>query len=221
MLVLDNILFSIGGQNVTLLECLSVLLGLSCVFFAVRGKVANFWIGYFYNIFLFFMFLNKHLYSSMLLQPISFGINVFGHYRWTHPSSNERDKKNELKVTLLSWRQRVLLLLIVAVFTVAWGFFLSKINDLWPNYFPEARQPFLDAFVTAFLLLAQYLSAQKKIDCWGAWFVVNITNGILYIKVGLVFLPVVCAAYLVLAFFGFGMWRNKMIEEKNIKIENK
>ena len=78
-----------------------------------------------------------------------------------------------------------------------------------------ARQPFLDAFVTGFILLAQYLSAQKKLDCWGAWLVVNVTNIVLYVHAGLAFLPLVCAGYIILAFFGFFMWRKQWIEEKS------
>ncbi len=213
MFSIDNIIFTIAGQGVSLLEMLAVFAGLSCVFFATRGKVFNFWLGYLYNILLFFMFMQKHLYSSMLIQPVSFIINFFGHYRWTHPAENEKDRKEELKITLLTNKERMLFLGIVIVFTLCWGFFLSKLNALWPGLFPMARQPFLDAFVTSFILLAQYLSAQKKLDCWGAWFVVNITNITLYIKAGLAFMPIVSAGYLILAFFGFAMWRRKMADQ--------
>ena len=210
MFSIDNILFTLGGQGVSLLELLSVTAGLSCVFLATRGKVLNFWVGYLYNILLFFMFLQKHLYSSMLVQPISFVINFFGHYRWTHPAQNEKDRKEQLKISILTNRERLGLLAVVAAFTVCWGFLLSKLNIWWPDIFPMARAPFLDAFVTAFILLAQYLSAQKKLDCWGAWLVVNVTNITLYIKAGLVFMPLVSAGYLILAFFGFAMWRKQM-----------
>lgn len=210
MFSIDNILFTLGGQGVSLLELLAVTAGLSCVFLATRGKVLNFWVGYLYNILLFFMFLQKHLYSSMLVQPISFIINFFGHYRWTHPAQNEKDRKEQLKITVLTNRERLTLIGIVATFTVCWGFLLSQLNVWWPDVFPTARAPFLDAFVTAFILLAQYLSAQKKIDCWGAWLVVNLTNITLYIKAGLVFMPLVSAGYLILAFFGFAMWRKQM-----------
>lgn len=216
MFSIDNILFSIAGQGVSLLELLAVIAGLSCVFLATRGKVANFWVGYMYNILLFFMFLQKHLYSSMLLQPISLGINFFGHYRWTHPGKNEKNKKEELKITLLTNKQRFIILCIITVFTIVWGFFLSKLNYNWPDLFPMAKQPYLDAFVTSFILLAQYLSAQKKLDCWGAWFIVNVMNSVLYIKAGLVFMPLVSAGYLILAFFGFAMWHKKWQEEKQI-----
>ena len=69
MFSIDNIFFTLGGQSVSYLEMCSVVAGLSCVFLATRGKVANFWVGYLYNILLFMMFSQKHLYSVMLLQP--------------------------------------------------------------------------------------------------------------------------------------------------------
>lgn len=207
MFSLENVLFEIGGQSVSLLEFIAVLLGLSTVFLATRGKVLNFWVGYFYNAFLFAMFLQKQLYSNMLIQPVSLILNIFGHYRWTHPAENEKDRKEALKITVLTNIERLLLLLIVALFTLCWGTILGNIHNWLPV--SPARAPYLDSFVTAFILLAQYLSAQKKLDCWGAWLVVNITNVILYIKAGLVFMPIVSSCYLIMAFFGFGMWFKK------------
>ena len=205
----NNIIFSIGGQGVSLIEILSVFSGLICVFLATRAKVANFWMGYLYNVILFILFYQKGLYSSMLVQPISFIINFFGHYRWTHPKKGEENSKNQLKVTLLSNGQRVRFLVQTLVITAVWGFALTYLDQLFPQIFSKAQKPFLDAFVTVMILTAQYLSAQKKLDCWGAWFIVNITNITLYILAGLAFLPMVSAAYLVLAFFGFAMWRRQ------------
>ena len=71
----DNIVFTFAGAGVSALEIICTLTGLLCVFLAVRGKVANFWVGYLYNILLFLLFLQNRLYSSMLLQPISLAIN--------------------------------------------------------------------------------------------------------------------------------------------------
>ncbi len=212
MFSIENIFFSIAGQGVSYLEFFGVVAGLGCVFLATRGRVLNFWVGYLYNILLFLMFLQKHLYSSMLLQPVSFIINLFGHWRWTHPKKEEENSRKLLKVTLLTNRQRAIYLLAIAVFTLAWGFFLSKLNLLWPNTFPMARTPYLDAMVTGFILLAQLLSAQKKLDCWGVWLIVNTTNIILYVKAGLAFLPFVSAGYIVLALMGFFIWRKEYLE---------
>ena len=212
LLSTDNIIFSIGGQGVSLLEILSVASGLTCVYLATRAKVANFWVGYLYNILLFMLFYQKGLYSSMLVQPVSFVINFFGHYRWTHPKKGEENSRNQLKVTLMGNNQRVYFVVLVFVLAAIWGFVLTRLDNMFPSVFGEAQRPFLDAFVTITILTAQYLSAQKKLECWAAWFTVNVTNITLYILAGMAFLPMVSAGYLVLAFFGFTMWRREYLK---------
>lgn len=202
----DNVLFTIGGGEISLLETLSVISGLSCVFLATRGKVANFWIGYLYNILLFLLFYQKGLYSSMMVQPISLVINFFGHYRWTHPREGEENSRNQLRVTLLTPKKRLYFVVQIALFTLIWGALLTKLHLLLPSLFDVAKKPFLDAFVTITILTAQYLSAQKKLECWAAWFTVNITNVTLYILAGMLFLPIVSGGYLILAIMGFTMW---------------
>ena len=205
----DFIIFSIGGQGVSLLESLSVASGLTCVYLATRAKVANFWMGYIYNILLFLLFYQKGLYSSMLVQPVSFVINFFGHYRWTHPKKGEENINKQLKITLLTNNQRIYFVFQILILAAVWGFVLTYLDVLFPSVFGKAQRPFLDAFVTVTILTAQYLSAQKKLECWAAWFTVNVTNVTLYILAGLAFLPMVSAGYLVLAFFGFSMWRRE------------
>jgi nicotinamide mononucleotide transporter len=204
---IDFIIFSVAGRGVSLVEALSVVSGLTCVYLATRSKVANFWVGYLYNILLFILFYQKGLYSSMLVQPVSFVINFFGHYRWTHPSEEEKNSKNQLRVTLLSNGKRFYFVAQIIVFAILWGFVLTKLDNVLPGIFSRAQRPYLDALVTVTILTAQYLSAQKKLECWAAWFTVNITNITLYILAGMVFLPMVSAGYLVLAFFGFAMWK--------------
>src|SRR5574344_2630625 len=205
---IDFVLFTLGGYSVSLLELIAVLFGLTSVFLAGRGKSYNFWFGYVYAILLFFLFLQKHLYSSMLLQPISVAINIFGHYRWTHPKKDENNKNRELKVTLLKKKQGVIFIGIASLFALLWGTAMLGLGDAFPNIFP-AHRPYLDASVMALMLLAQYLSAQKKLECWGVWLAVNTTNIILYLSAGMIFMPIVSASYLVLAVFGFISWRKQ------------
>lgn len=206
---INNILFSIGGQGVSLIELISVVAGLTCVYLATRAKVANFWVGYAYNILLFILFYQKGLYSSMLVQPVSFAINFYGHYRWTHPRTGEQNEKHQLKISVMSNQKRAYFLAQIVVIGAIWGTALTFLDNIWPSVFSEARTPYLDAVITVTILTAQYLSAQKRLECWGAWFLVNTTNITLYILAGLVFMPLVSAGYLVLAFFGFSMWRRE------------
>jgi nicotinamide mononucleotide transporter len=209
----DQVLLQLDGREVSVLEALATLCGLTCVFLAMRAKVLNFWIGYIYNVFLFALFFQKGLYSSMLVQPISLAINAFGHYRWTHPRGEEENRKHQLKITLLSIRQRINIVLILATLTVSWGFAMSQLHTWMPQLFSPAQLPFIDALVMTSILTAQLLAAQKKLDTWGVWTVVNITNITLYLLRGLVFMPFVSAAYMIMAVFGFKIWYKKYKNE--------
>ena len=199
--MIDTVLFYLCGRPVLLLDLISSLLGLTCVFLAGRNSKYNFWVGYLYTAALFLLFWNRNLYASLLLQPISLAINIMGHYRWTHPKPSEQSSADSkaLKVSMLSWSERIMAVAAVLVVAFVWGWTLDQL-------FPADPHPYLDSCVTVLILLAQLLSALKKWDCWIAWLVVNITQIILHVSVGNVFMPIVCALYLVNGLWSLASW---------------
>ncbi len=203
-------LFSIAGDRpVLLIDLLAAIFGLTVVFLAGRNSKYNFWFGYVYTVLLFIMFLSKNLYASMLLQPISLAINIYGHYRWTHPKAEEQSSQDSssLKVSMLTWPQRGLVVATILVLALVWGWFMSMMGTKWfVGYFPANPLPYLDCILTVLILTAQFLSAQKKWDCWIAWLLVNITNIILYLKIGLVFMPIVSTLYLINGIWSLFTW---------------
>ncbi|MCF0173092.1 MAG: nicotinamide mononucleotide transporter [Bacteroidales bacterium] len=199
---INYVVFSFAGDRpVLLIDIITSLLGLTCVFLAGRNSKSNFWVGYFYTTALFFMFFNKNLYASLLLQPVSLAINILGHWRWTHPHNDEKSSADSsaLKVSMLSWAERLVVLLAVFVIAGVWGWLLDTL-------FPQDPHPYLDSCVTVLILIAQFLSALKKWDCWVAWLLVNITQIILHISVGHVFMPIVCALYLINGLWSLAGW---------------
>ena len=208
--LLNYTLFTIGSDTpVLLIDLLSSVFGLACLFLAGRNNKYNFYIGYIYTFLLFLMFFNKHLYASLILQPISLGINILGHYRWTHPKKEEESSQDSkaLKVSLLTWPQRGLAVVSVLVLAGIWGWLLSMLGGKWfVGVFPSEPVPYLDACVTVLILVAQFLSALKKWDCWVAWLLVNITQLALHISVGHVFMPIVCSLYLINGVWSLVTW---------------
>lgn len=184
-----------------LIDLLCSLLGLTCVILAGRNSKYNFWVGYLYTAALFIMFWNKNLYASLLLQPVSLAINILGHWRWTHPHNDERSSEDEkaLKVSMLSWPERLLAVLSVLIIAGVWGWLLDTM-------FPADPHPYLDSCVTVLILVAQFLSALKKWDCWIAWLMVNVAQIILHISVGHVFMPFVCGLYLINGVWSLASW---------------
>ena len=193
------ILFELGGKPVLLIDMLSAVFGLTTVFLAGRNSKTNFYVGYVYTALLFFMFWQKTLYANLILQPISLGINILGQYRWSHPKKSEESAENsgELKVSMLTWPQRGMIVGVVLVLAFVWGWLMSMTSN---------PLPYLDCCVTALILTAQLLSALKKWDCWIAWLFVNVANLILYLKAGLVFMPIVSCLYLVNGVWSLFTW---------------
>lgn len=195
-------LFTLGSDTpVLLIDLVTSVLGLTCVFLAGRNSKYNFWVGYFYTAALFLMFWNKHLYASLLLQPISLVINILGHYRWTHPKEGEKSAadSSSLKVSGMGWPGRIMAVLAVFIIAGAWGWALDSL-------FPDDPHPYLDSCVTVLILMAQLLSALKKWECWIGWLLVNVTQVILHLSVGHVFMPIVCALYLVNGVWSLFTW---------------
>ena len=201
MQIWNTILFELGGQKVLLIDLLSAVVGLTTVFLAGRNRKSNFYVGYFYTILLFFIFWQKNLYANLILQPISLGINIMGQYRWSHPKEGEESAAGDggLKVSMLSWKGRGLVVAMVPVLALLWGWLMSRL-------FPANPLPYLDCCVTVLILTAQTLSAMKKWDCWIAWLFVNVANLTLYLKAGLVFMPIVSGLYLINGIWSLFTW---------------
>ena len=197
--MLDTVIFSLAGHPVLLIDLVSSILGLTCVVLAGRNSKYNFWVGYLYTAALFFLFWNRNLYASLLLQPISLAINILGHWRWTHPKKEEATAKGELKVSMLSWPWRIMSVSAVLLVAGLWGWILDSL-------FPADPHPYLDCTVTVLILMAQLLSALKKWDCWIAWLLVNVSQLILHISVGNVFMPIVSGLYLVNGIWSLITW---------------
>jgi len=190
-------------------EIVSALLGLSCVFLAGRGSKYNFWVGYVYNIFLFCLFWNQHLYSAMLIQPVAFAINAYGHWRWTHPSEEERNSSGELRIgKMKAWHWANLFVVIFLVGSL-WAKVLQWLPERWPDVFSPDPSPLLDSYILMATLCAQFLSARKYWECWILWLVINVANIILYISAGLYLMPVVSALYIANGIWSLVSWKRK------------
>lgn len=200
MEILNYTLFTIGHDTpVLLIDLITSIIGLTCVFLAGRNSKYNFYVGYLYTAMLFFLFYNKNLYANMILQPISLAINIYGHYRWTHPKENEKSSSDSsaLKVSMLNWKQRIFFIALVFVCAGLWGWLIRSLGD---------PVPYLDACVAVLILVSQLLSAMKKWDCWIGWLLVNVTQMIMHISVGHIFMPVVSGLYLVNGIISIRHW---------------
>ncbi len=184
-------------------DIISAVLGLTTVVLAGRNSKYNFWVGYVYNIFLFLLCWQQHLVAAMVLQPVAFMINMYGHWRWTHPKEEETSAADgkSLKVSSLSARNWAIAFIGVVFLGTVWALVLQKET--------QDPVPWLDSYLLMLTFLAQYLSAQKKWECWIVWLIVNIGNLTMYLLSGLHFMPIVSALYIVNGIWSLYGWKKR------------
>ena len=155
----------------------------------------------------------------MILQPITLALTIYGNWRWTHPKNGEKTQSGALKITTMDWLHRGFWAGMLIFVGMLWGLFLCKAPGFWTAVFPQADpHPYLDAYVTVAMLVAQYLAAKKHIETWVLWLLADASQIALYIMSGMAGLPVVSLAYLVLAIFGGLSWLTEYKKDSTAEI---
>jgi len=74
--------------------------------------------------------------------------------------------------------------------------------------------PYLDTFTTGAAFAAMILMANKKLESWLFWIVVNIASVPLYFIKGYGFTGIQYFVFLVLAFYGYKEWKTLMQKQE-------
>ena len=91
-----------------------------------------------------------------------------------------------------------------AVLTAGWGTLMHRTTD--------AALPYWDAFILIFSLIAQWLQARKKLECWPGWLLVNtVAIGVYWVK-DLRLTAGLYAIFWLMALWGWREWHRSMKE---------
>ena len=204
---IDTIMESVFGYKLSYLEAATTVLTLACIIFAARANTITFALGIICTTLSFILFYQAALYSSMALQVVFFGFNVYGYYQWTRPKAGEENEKNQLKVGRYKLKQYPLFIGIIAVGTFLWGYIMSNPPAFLYEEFKDAQFPYIDSFVLVASIVAQFMIAKKKIENWYIWIVVDIVATILYAASGVTFMAILYGVLILNAVYGYYEWR--------------
>lgn len=201
---INNIAFELIGYPISFVELIGTLFGLISVYLASRANILTWATGIINEVFLFILFFQVQLYADMLLQVYFFVVTLFGWYNWKH-----KPKQNSIYKT--DFKAKVWILVTIIIGTIVAGFFFANIHLYLPQYFKtEASFPFADSFVMILSIIATVLLAQKKIETWYLWIVVDVVCVFLFFKKGIVFLGIEYLVFLGLATYGLLNWKKEM-----------
>mgnify|MGYP000411487624 CR=1 FL=1 len=206
----SNIFFEVLGYPLSYLEFFGVLTGVVAVWLSAKANIWSWPLGLVNVTLFFFLFYQTQFYPDMFLQVFFFVTNLMGWWRWTHPAAGEEDKKNELKVSWMSARMLIIFSVITVFGTAVFGGLAGRLHEIFPRLFslPSAF-PYADSFVSVASIAATYLMVQKKVECWAAWLVADITATYLYFAKDLMLVGIEFFVFCIIAAFGFWRWRKE------------
>ena len=201
---INIVAFEIIGYPISYVEMIGTLFGLISVYLATKTNILTWATGIINELFLFILFLQVQLYADMFLQVFFFIVTLFGWYNW-----KQIPKENSITKTAL--KTKILILSLLVVGTTIVGFIISNIHLYLPQYFKtEASYPYVDSFVMVSSIIATVLLAQKKIETWYLWIVVDIVCVFLFFKKGIAFLALEYFIFLGFASYGFLNWKKQL-----------
>lgn len=194
------------------LELIAVLLGILSVWYARKEKILVFPFGIAnVSIYIYICFVAR-LYANAGINIVYLISNLFGWYMWSGKSNNQRLEisRNTLKQNIISWISVVFIYVIVF-------FILRWVNRADYEYI-HSYLPWMDAFNTAFFLVATILMAVKKLENWLFWIIGDIISIPIFASQGLYFTSIQYTVFLILAILGWKEWKVK-VNSKSVSDE--
>ncbi|MBF0227489.1 MAG: nicotinamide mononucleotide transporter [Desulfobacterales bacterium] len=187
------------------IEFIGTILYLSSVWLISKKNMLTWPIGIFSVILYFFLFYQIQLYSDAIEQVYYLGASFYGWWYW---KKGLKDKDDTNIIVKISDRKVIALwVLSTCILSIIIGIFMRKIHITLPTLFPEpASYPFIDALTTIMSFTAMFLMAQKRIESWVYWIIVDIIGIWLYYVKNVKFIALLYVILLVMAINGLRIW---------------
>jgi nicotinamide mononucleotide transporter len=194
---LNQVLFTLGRDQVTWAELLGFLTGGACVWLTVRGSIANFGVGIANSAFFLVLFASARLWADSSLQVVYIVLGFVGWWQWLALRRIGGAAGSVSRIAMASHREIAGCLAFVLTGTALLTPVLHGVGD---------SAPFLDALTTCISLAAQWLLNAKRLQTWWFWIVADCIYVPLYLSRDLVLTAIVYALFLGLCVAGLRTW---------------
>jgi nicotinamide mononucleotide transporter len=212
--VLD-LVASVNNYLATLpwLELIAMLLALAYVILAAQGSIwcwpAAFVSTAIYTI----IFYDVSLLMDSALNVYYLIMAVYGYWVW-QKNTQAHHQQNSSPLVIVTWHVswHVKACIILTIISLVLGYIMATITT--------ASFPYLDTFTTVFAVFTTYLVAQKVLENWLYWIVIDTVSIYLYIEKGLIPTTVLFIINVLIAGYGYFKWlaiyRRSKIEQINL-----
>lgn len=190
--------FETFGQQVaatSVWEWLAVALAIAYVLLAIKENIWC-WVAAFFSTAIYtVLFFDVNLFMESLLNVYYLLMAVYGFYQWRFTGRKGNDK------LISRWSIKTHLMWVVGLFVIV------AISGYLLDSYTTQDLAYVDSFTTWFAVFTTYLLAQKVLENWLYWVVIDFVSVFLYWEKGLLITAILFAGYTVIAIIGWLEWK--------------
>lgn len=218
MMKLFMLLSDVGGSILSAVRHTSVtewLIFLFALVYVVLAAIENVWcwlFGILGSALSVYLCYTGHLFLESGLQIFYVFIGVYGWYEWLYGSKNkllknhnerQQSEDTQLHIVSFSFIKTAYLILIGCIIWIPFGYIAHR--------YSTQVYPYLDAFITAFSIVATWMTAKKILQNWIFWSIIDALALVLYGSRGYYLIALLYCIYTILSIIGYLQWKKRII----------
>ncbi len=180
-------------------QIFSAFLGLYGVYLAARQNSLTWTVSLLSGVVSIFIYFDKGLYSKCGFVVFTILNSFYGWYIWTY--------KNSAGEGIYITRSKYKRLVFYFFLGLASTFIIGELFKGSTNI------SFWDAFYASYGIIAHWMLANKKLENWIIWIVVDAVFAYVCFVKGLYIMSIKCLIYTVIAIYGYLSWRTHCVRE--------
>ena len=183
-----------------IIEIIAVISAILYLLLAAREDVKCWYAVIISSSLYFYIMYDAGLIMEAYLQIFYIAIALYGWLKWT--KSIQINSNNRIRTW--SNMKHFITITSVVILAVITGFILKK--------YTNAALPFLDAFTSWGAIITTYMVAQKILENWIYWFVIDSISIYIFLSRELYLTALLFFIYLIIICFGYASWRKKYFD---------
>lgn len=206
------------------IEFVAMAFGILSVLYAKKENILVYPTGIVSTGLYIFLLAKWQMYGDLLINIYYTLMSIYGWWMWTRIVNQSTHEQLKISRTTLKDNIKAIgIFVFTSLFVVVvyryhnvmpknFGF-IESVQYAWENIGSKKLEnirkvmPFLDTFTTGAAFVGMWLMANKKLESWIVWIVVNMASIPLYFIKGYGFTGIQYTIFLILAFYGYRQWK--------------
>ena len=181
-------------------ETAAVLLAIAYLVLAIHQNILCWAAGMISALIFMVVFYSALLYMQSALQIFYVGMAIYGWYQWRYAG----DEGAGVRIHTLTIVRHIQVIAGTGAAALLLGWIMSMTDTAFP---------YAEAFITVAAIVTTFMVAQKVLEHWLYWFVIDSIAVYLYVARELYLTALLFVFYLVMAVIGYRRWRREYLAD--------